>query len=192
MAALEREPGLPDPENNAFTKPKNVPPTDAAEEMQTRWMQRSSAGEPRSDVIDHVFRFGGGGDQPVSGDFNGDGVSSLGIFRNGRWRLDVNGDGQFDSKHDTLAEFGSAGDIAIVGDFNGDGLDEIAVVRGNEVIVDSNGNGRMDATDRVFELQGDGDGVVVGDFDGDGIDEAAFFTTDRADSTEPIRQAKAG
>ncbi|MEI8212455.1 MAG: SdrD B-like domain-containing protein [Planctomycetota bacterium] len=192
MAALEREPGLPDPENNAFTKPKNVPPTDAAEEMQTRWMQRSSAGEPRSDVIDHVFRFGGEGDQPVSGDFNGDGVSSLGIFRNGRWRLDVNGDGQFDSKHDTLAEFGRAGDIAIVGDFNGDGLDEIAVVRDNEVIVDSNGNGRMDATDRVFELQGEGDGVVVGDFDGDGIDEAAFFTTDRAESTEPIRQAKAG
>jgi serine-aspartate repeat-containing protein C/D/E len=192
MAALEREPGLPDPENTTGTQPKNLPPTDSAEEMTVRLMQRSASGEPRSDVIDHVFRFGSEGDQPVAGDFNGDGVSSLGIFRGGRWLLDVNGDGRFDTEHDTLSEFGQAGDIAIVGDFNGDGLDEIAVVRGNQVIVDSNGNGKLDITDRVFELQGDGDGVVVGDFDGDGIDEAAFYTIDREGGRDPMRQAKAG
>jgi hypothetical protein len=45
------------------------------------------------------------------------------------------------------------------------------------VIVDSNGNGRLDATDRVFEIQGEGENVVVGDFDGDGIDEAAYYST---------------
>lgn len=192
LAALEREPGLPDPENTAGTQPKNLPPTDRAEEMTVRLMQRSASGEPRSDVIDHVFRFGSEGDQPIAGDFNGDGVSSLGIFRGGRWLLDVNGDGRFDTEHDTMSEFGQAGDIAIVGDFNGDGLDEIAVVRGNQVIVDSNGNGKLDTTDRVFELQGDGDGVVVGDFDGDGLDEAAFYTIDREGGRDPLRQAKAG
>lgn len=192
MAAIEREPGLPDPGNRHLTKPKNLPPRDEAEELMRRWMQRSATGEPRSDVVDHVFRFGDQGDQPIAGDFNGDGVSSLGIFRNGIWRLDVNGDGQFDTSHDTMAEFGRAGDIAIVGDFNGDGLDEIAVVRGNQLIVDSNGNGRMDATDRVFEMAGEGDGVVVGDFDGDGVDEAAFYTIERSREADPIRQAKAG
>jgi hypothetical protein len=140
-------------------------------------MQRGSQGDPRSDVIDHVFRFGTRGDQPIAGDFNGDGVSTLGIFKDGRWVMDVNGDGQLDPNRDGYAEFGKTGDIAIVGDFNGDGIDEIAVVRGDRVIVDSNGNGRLDATDRVFEIQGEGENVVVGDFDGDGIDEAAYYST---------------
>jgi hypothetical protein len=126
-------------------------------------------------VIDHVFRFGTRGDQPVSGDFNGDGVSTLGIFQDGRWVLDINGDGQLDRTSDGYAQFGQTGDIAIVGDFNGDGIDEIAVVRGDCVIVDSNANRRLDATDRVFEIQGEGENVVVGDFDGDGIDEAAYY-----------------
>jgi hypothetical protein len=89
--------------------------------------------------------------------------------------LDVNGDGQLDRTTDGYAQFGQTGDIAIVGDFNGDGIDEIAVVRGDRVIVDSNNNGRLDATDRVFEIQGEGENVVVGDFDGDGVDEAAYY-----------------
>ena len=45
------------------------------------------------------------------------------------------------------------------------------------MIVDSNGNGRMDATDRVFEIEGQAGQVVVGDFNGDGIDEAAFYSS---------------
>jgi hypothetical protein len=148
-------------------------------------MQRGSTGDARSDVIDHVFGFGTRGDQPIAGDFNGDGVSTLGVFRDGNWVLDTNGDGQFDAKRDGYSQFGKAGDIAVVGDFNGDGIDEIAVVRGDKVIVDSNGNGRLDVTDRVFEIQGEGQSVVVGDFDGDGLDEAAFYAvrtgSDRSD-----------
>jgi protocatechuate 3,4-dioxygenase beta subunit len=172
--ALMREPGLPDPENRHVPRPKNVPP-ESSGIRQERLMQRSQRGNPRSDVIDHVFRFGGDVDQPVAGDFNGDGVSTLGIFNNGFWRLDVNGDGIFTEEVDSYFEFGKPGDIAVVGDFNGDGLDEVAVVRGEEVIVDSNGNGEWDATDSVFKIEGEGSNVVVGDFDGDGIDEAAFY-----------------
>jgi hypothetical protein len=122
-----------------------------------------------------VFRFGGDVDQPVAGDFNGDGVSTLGIFNNGSWRLDVNGDGEFTEEVDSYFEFGKPGDIAVVGDFNGDGLDEVAVVRGSDLIVDSNGNGAWDVTDSVFKIEGEGSNVVVGDFDGDSIDEAAFY-----------------
>ena len=172
--ALMREPGLPDPENRHVSSPKNVPPGDSSIRHE-RLMQRSQRGKPRSDVIDHVFRFGSDFDQPVSGDFNGDGVSTLGIYSNGSWRLDVNGDGVFTEEVDSYFEFGRPGDIAVVGDFNGDGLDEVAVVRGSDLIVDSNGNGELDATDRVFEIEGEGSNVVVGDFDGDGIDEAAFY-----------------
>jgi serine-aspartate repeat-containing protein C/D/E len=174
--ALESEPGLPDPGNRMVSSPKNIPPRidDVSRE---RLMQRSIAGEPRADIIDHVFRFGSEGDQPLAGDFNGDGVSTLGIFNNGRWRIDVNGDGRFAEGDDSFFDFGKPGDIAVVGDFNGDGLDEIAVVRGRDLIVDSNGNGHLDATDRVFEITGEAGQVVVGDFDGDGIDEAAFYAS---------------
>jgi hypothetical protein len=99
----------------------------------------------------------------------------LGIFNNGSWRLDVNGDGEFTEEVDSYFEFGKPGDIAVVGDFNGDGLDEVAVVRGSDLIVDSNGNGAWDVTDSVFKIEGEGSNVVVGDFDGDSIDEAAFY-----------------
>lgn len=174
--ALDAEPGLPDPANRMVSRPKNIPPKGELE-GRDRLMQRSIAGEPRSDVIDHVFRFGNESDQPLAGDFNGDGVSTLGIFNNGKWRIDVNGDGRFSNEDDSFFDFGKPGDIAVVGDFNGDGLDEIAVVRGRDLIVDSNGNGHLDATDRVFEITGEAGQVVVGDFDGDGVDEAAFYAS---------------
>jgi protocatechuate 3,4-dioxygenase beta subunit len=174
--ALAFEPGLPDPENRMISTPKNLPPG-SEKPGRDRLMQRSVTGEPRSDVIDHVFRFGTDADQPIAGDFNGDGVSTLGVFHNGKWRIDVNGDGRFSKEDDSFFDFGEPGDIAVAGDFNGDGLDEIAVVRGRDLIIDSNGNGTWDATDRVFEIEGEVGQVVVGDFDGDGVDEAAFYAT---------------
>lgn len=174
--ALAIEPGLPDPENRMVSTPKNLPPR-GEKPGRDRLMQRSVTGEPRSDEIDHVFRFGTDADQPIAGDFNGDGVSTLGVFNNGKWRIDVNGDGRFSEEDDSFFDFGEPGDIAVAGDFNGDGLDEIAVVRGRDLIIDSNGNGTWDATDRVFEIEGEVGQVVVGDFDGDGVDEAAFYAT---------------
>jgi hypothetical protein len=196
---IARETGLPDPDNRHWSRPKNIPEVESSEQateerdrQRVRLMQRSSQGEGRADPIDHVFRFGSDGIQPVAGDFNGSGISKVGVFRDGKWKLDMDGDGRFESDRDVEFVFGQAGDIAIVGDFNGDGLDEIAVVRGNHVIIDSNGNGRLDATDRIFQIEGDGDGVVVGDFDGDGVDEAAFYSIGRGEDDPEFRQAKAG
>ncbi len=189
--AIEFEPGLPDPQNRIVARPKNVPPTPIESPERERLMQRSSEGPARADVIDHVFRFGARDDQPIAGDFNGDGVASVGIFTNGKWRLDTNGDGRWTSAVDSQFEFGQTGDIAVVGDFDGDGIDEVAVVRGNRLIVDSNGNRKLDATDRVFELQGNDKDIVVGDFDGDGKDEAAVIQRGkRITEPSPVREAR--
>lgn len=172
--ALAHEPGLPDPENQGRTKPKNLPPTEDEAPDESRVIIRTQNGRPRADVIDHVFQFGGGKSLAVSGDFNGDGIATIGTFRNGRWILDVDGDGKLNPKKDRQLEFGQMGDLPIVGNFDLDPQDEIGIVRGNQVIVDSNHNGRIDATDQVFLLEtGDGS-VIVGDFDGDGIDEPAL------------------
>ncbi len=40
--------------------------------------------------------FGMKGGTPVSGDFNGDGVTDVGVFRDGQWFIDVNGNGVWD------------------------------------------------------------------------------------------------
>ncbi len=172
--ALASEAGLPDPQNSQRTRPKNMPPAREDAPQDPRLMKKSRSGQPRSDVIDHVFRFGNRKDIPVSGDFNGDGIATVGVFSNGRWTLDSNGDGQLSEDKDRMLEFGSAGDLPLVGDFDGDGIDELAIVRGSEVIVDSDGNGHIDATDQVFSLDSEDGSVIVGDFDGDGDDEPAL------------------
>jgi hypothetical protein len=140
-------------------------------------MQRTANAKPRADAIDHVFRFGFSPDTAIAGDWNGDGVSKIGVYRNGLWILDTDGDGQF-TKRDQSIEFGGPGEDPFVGDFDGDGIDEIAIQRGNQLIVDSNHNGIIDAADMVFELEGaeaEGTAVVIGDFDGDGKDEPAVY-----------------
>ncbi len=175
--AIEREPGLPDPDNQKATKPKNIPPTLDEAPPRERLMQRTPTNRGRADLVDHIFRFGEQEDQAISGDFNGDGIASVGVFRSGKWQLDVDGDGKFTDR-DRAIEFGQAGDQALVGDFDGDGVDEIAVVRGNEVIIDSNHNGQMDPADVVMKLESTDGQVIAGDFDGDGVDEIVIHQND--------------
>ncbi len=134
-------------------------------------------GPGRSDLIDHVFRFGSDKDIAVTGDFNGDGISSIGIFNEGEWKLDVDGDGHFTIGVDKQVRLGDTGDQPIVGDFDGDGIDDIGIVRGRQVIIDTNGNGRIDATDQVFMMDDVGN-VIAGDFDGDGRDEPALLSAE--------------
>ena len=76
---------------------------------------------------------------PVAGDWNGDGIRQIGVFRDGQWNLDLDGDGRF-TDADAAVAFGQAGDMPVVGDFNGDGVDEIGVYRAGKWILDTNGN----------------------------------------------------
>jgi protocatechuate 3,4-dioxygenase beta subunit len=172
--ALAREPGLPDLDNRTRGEAKNVPPDPQDASLGRRSLKRTAHGNVRSDVIDHVLYYGTGGDHGVSGDWNGDGIDTIGIFRDGSWRLDVDGNGEA-SDIDQAFEFGQAGDMPIVGDFNGDGIDEVGVARDGQVILDSNRNRRFDAGDRIIPRGPDGSLPVVGDFDGDGIDEIVFY-----------------
>jgi serine-aspartate repeat-containing protein C/D/E len=172
--AIAAEPGLPDLANPPREKPKNVPPEPHEAAYGRRTMKLTSQGQVRADLIDHVFHFGVHGDTAVVGDWNGDGVRNIGVFRAGRWHLDMDGDGRW-SKADRVLSFGQPGDIPVVGDFNGNGIDQIGVYRRGTWILDANENGEMDAHDRVFELGGAEDRPVVGDWNGDGIDDFATF-----------------
>ena len=171
---LLHEPGLPDRQNFVSHGPKNVPPDAEHAAEGERLIRLTARGQERSDLIDHVFRFGAGGDVPVAGDWNGDGIRSIGVFKNGRWTFDADGDGRLTGS-DAKAEFGEEGDQPIVGDFNGDGIDEIGIYRAGRWIIDTNGNRQIDAEDQELELGDATHTPVVGDFNGDGTDESGLY-----------------
>ena len=68
------------------------------------------------------------GDIPLVGDFNGDGIEEVAVYRNGTWIIDSNGNQQRDAA-DQVFEMGGRGDLPVVGDWDGDGIDEPALYR---------------------------------------------------------------
>ncbi|MCX7428401.1 MAG: fibrinogen-binding protein, partial [Planctomycetia bacterium] len=182
--AVVADAGLPDSQNQPTGRYKNLPPDPEEAPAEKRTLKRTSEGNVRADVIDHVFVYGTPGDRAIAGDWNGDGVSTIGVFRNGAWFLDVDGNGRW-SDGDEYVEFGQPGDLPVVGDFNGDGADDLGVYRSGKFILDSDGNRVLDAHDKVYELGGPGDLPVVGDFNGDGTDEIGILRT----GPDPDRQA---
>jgi hypothetical protein len=113
---------------------------------------------------DHVFA------APVRGtvmmcDWNGDGVDTPVVFRNGWWYFT---DGQTGGGWEQGFGYGDAGDRPICGDWDGDGTDTPGVVRGHGWYL-SNTTGKPWA-DVAFGYGNPTDTPVVGDWDGDGTD----------------------
>lgn len=182
-----RDPGLPDPANvrrRTMARPVSLTgrravvdvPRDARGDDPQRLLRRGTEGILRADAVDHVFQYGDQPDTPVAGDWNGDGIDQIGVFRHGHWTLDADGDGRF-ADSDERVEFGQPGDIPIVGDFDGDKIDEIGVVRGDLWIIDTDGDRRLTGNDLQIEVprSGENSQPVVGDFDGDGKDEPCYY-----------------
>ncbi len=174
--AVAEEPGLPEADNITTGKPKNLPPQEHEATLGERTLQRTAGGVPRKDVIDHVFNYGSPLDEPVTGDFNGDGIPTIGVFRDGTWYLDVDGNGRW-TTGDLAYTFGQIGDRPVIGDWDGNGVDQLGVYRDGTWILDTNRNGEIDDTDKVFELGGAGDVPVVGDWNGDGADQPGVFNS---------------
>jgi len=188
VKAVNVEPGLPDAQNPPKNRPKNVPPDPADATVGYRTMKKERDGKMRSDVIDHVFQYGTKNDQAVTGDWNGDGIKTVGIFRNGVWFLDMDGDGRW-SDGDVTVEYGQEGDIPVVGDWTGDGVSKLGVYRNGTFYLDTNNNHQIDATDKVFQLGGPGDRPVVGDWTGDGIDKVGVYHANAAPDTQTAAAA---
>ncbi|MEZ6105798.1 MAG: hypothetical protein R3B96_06675 [Pirellulaceae bacterium] len=189
--AIEADPGLPDPDNPRFRDPKNLPPRLEDATSGIRTLKLTADGSEREDLIDHVFAYGQPEDIPVAGDWNGDGIRTIGVFRGGVWELDLDGDGRWTSADGSFS-FGTAGDVPVVGDWNGDGIEEIGIFRGGTWILDIDGDRELEATDKVFELGGAGDKPVAGDWNGDGIDDPAVYRGMSSGATQlpgPLREA---
>jgi uncharacterized delta-60 repeat protein len=114
-------------------------------------------------------------DVPVPGDYDGDGVQDLAVFRGdaGDWftrKVYLNNCGPMDCTEQV--HFGSPGDIPASGDFDGDGTTDRAVFRpseGNWYILFSSGG----YTGLHFGQNGDL--PVTGDYDDDGKSDVAVI-----------------
>ncbi len=141
------------------------------EANQARWYLRNTAG------LQTVFFFGNPGDVPLAGDWNGDGTTTVGMFRPS--------DGFFyarNSNSQGVADFacfaGNPDDVPIAGDWDGDGVDTLGLYRPvNQTFFLFNkvcNNTPMGAAALAFVFGDAGDEPFAGDFDDDGRTEVAL------------------
>ena len=106
------------------------------------------------------------------------GPSKIGVFRNGPWYLDYNGNRVWDpASGDVSFWFGTSGDLPVSGDWRGIGQDQIGVFRNGPWYLDYNGDNVWDpdSGDLSFWFGTTGDQPVAGDWNGDGKDEIGVF-----------------
>lgn len=129
---------------------------------------------------DSYFAFGSANDIPVSGDWNGDGITAIGIFRNGYFYLDTNGNQHWDgpSGGDQRFAFGTSDSTPITGDWNGDGITDVGVFSQGIFSLDLNANRLWDGLasgDAAYEFGAVTDLPVIGDWNGDGFSDFGVY-----------------
>jgi hypothetical protein len=135
-------------------------------------------------IPDRQYNFGLAGDLPVTGDWNADGSTEIGVFRPSThtFYLDHTGNGAWDGvlgNADLQYNFGLTGDLPVAGDWNADGFCDIGVFRPSThtFYLDYNGNGAWNgvAVDRAFNFGLTGDVPVSGDWGGIGTTFIGVF-----------------
>ncbi len=134
---------------------------------------------------DPACLFGVSGDEPITGDWNGDGKNEIGVYRratpeNGLSKdlflMDLDNSCSWNPANDRLCEFGLNGDRPIIGDWNGDGDDNIGITIGRLFFQDSDESCTWTpATDRVDLMGLAGDRPIIGDWNGDGDDNIGVY-----------------
>jgi hypothetical protein len=126
--------------------------------------------------------FGVPTDRAVAGDWNGDGIDEIGVWRpgTGRFYLDVDGSRTWTVGIDVItASFGVPSDVPVAGDWNGDGTDDIGVWRPStgRFYLDANGSRTwevgVDISTAPFGIPTDR--PVAGDWNGDGTDDIGVW-----------------
>jgi peptidoglycan hydrolase-like protein with peptidoglycan-binding domain len=117
--------------------------------------------------------FGGSGDIPLAGDWDGDGIDTPGLYRPEAGRLVIR-----NASSPIVFIFAMpGGGIPVVADTDGDGRDTVSLARGGNLhVMDGLGRGpaALEGPDPMpIPLPAGTEALVGGDFDGDGLDEVA-------------------
>lgn len=109
-----------------------------------------------------VFVFGKKGDLPIAGDWDGDGLDTVGVYRPSTSEFFLVND--FFSGEVTSFVFGTKGDLPIAGDWDGDGVDGVGVYRKSDFTMRLTDD--FGVTERLFRFTEEGDLPVAGNWDG--------------------------
>lgn len=121
------------------------------------------------------FRFGSTNssgncsDRPISGDWDGDGKTDVGVFRPTPGLAEMR---LLTAAGTTAYAFGLPGDAPLTGDFDGDGTTQVAVRRrgtGDTYLRAADGS-----VQRLTGIGTAGDTQITGDWDGDGFSDVGF------------------
>ena len=110
---------------------------------------------------------------PATGPF----PAHLGVFVNGAWFLDLNGDSAFDSQTEILG-WGSPGDKPVAGDWNGDGLQDLGVFSGGVWFIDIDGDRGFAPATEIHGWGQAGWTPAPGDWNGDGRTDLGVVSPD--------------
>jgi hypothetical protein len=133
---------------------------------------------------DALYSFGNGvaNSVPVTGDWTGTGTARIGIYANGTWFLDLDGNNAWDgTPTDAQYSFGSgvANAIPVTGDWTGTGTTNIGIYADGTWFLDLDGNGVWDGTptDAQYSF---GNGIanavpVTGDWTGTGTTNIGIY-----------------
>ncbi len=121
-----------------------------------------------------AFYYGNPGDVAFAGDWNCDGVETLGLYRRSDGYVYLS-NANTEGLADITYYFGNPGDFPIAGDFDGDGCDTVSIHRPSEArfyIINEIGaaDRGLGTAHHSFTFGMEGDKPFVHDFDGDGID----------------------
>jgi hypothetical protein len=126
--------------------------------------------------------FGLNTDQPVSGDWNGDGLTDVGVRRPGWKAFLLRGSDGTSSQ----VTFGKVSDVGVTGDWDGNGITEVGVWSPASRVFSLR---LPDGTVRTVPLGTLGDRPVTGDWNGDRITDLGVWTPSTGTFTMRVRTA---
>jgi SpoIID/LytB domain protein len=132
------------------------------------WSLRDPDGSVRQ------FYFGDPNDIPFIGDWNGDGVETVGLYRKSVGFLFLRYTNT-QGVADVDIYYGIPGDVPIAGDWNGDGIDTVGIYRPSEGHFYLRNTNTQGVADIDFAFGNPGDVPVAGDWNGDGIDTVGVY-----------------
>ncbi len=121
-----------------------------------------------------TFAFGGVGDLPIVGDWDGDGVDTIGLFRPSDSTFLLRNSNTAGNP-DLVAAFGFPTAIPLVGDWDGDGDTTLGVVDPGSLTFFLRNQNAAGNPDFQFIFGLAGDLPVAGDWDGDGAETIGIF-----------------